>query len=85
MSVLNTLNLNPAYVSKIFKEVTGKTFVEYLTWVRIEKSKKLLCEADLTIKDIAELVGYNNSHCFIKVFKEDAGITPGEYRDIYKT
>ena len=48
-------------------------------------SKKLLCEADLTIKDIAELVGYNNSHCFIKVFKEDAGITPGEYRDIYKT
>lgn len=82
-SVSETLNLNPAYVSRLFKMTTGKTFVEYVTWVRMEKSKELLLSGELRVHEIGKSVGYNNAYYFIKVFKEHAGVTPGEYKKLF--
>ncbi|UUZ85273.1 helix-turn-helix domain-containing protein [Paenibacillus sp. P26] len=79
-SVAEQLNLNPAYISRLFKQITGQPFVEYLKRVRIEKSKELLAEGNLKINEIGRQVGYGDSYYFIKVFKEIMGLTPGEYK-----
>jgi len=77
------LQLNPAYLSRIFRDKTGMNFLEYLTHVRIEKSKKLLHETNWKIKEIGEISGYSNVNYFIRVFKEMTGTTPREYRKLY--
>ena len=79
------MKLNPSYISRSFKESTGISFIDYLTDLRIEKSKKMLNESDLNIKDICLKVGYWNTNYFIKVFKKKTGKTPGEYRRNTKT
>ncbi|TBL78980.1 helix-turn-helix domain-containing protein [Paenibacillus thalictri] len=81
--VSEMLNLNPAYVSRLFKQYTGKSFTEYLTEVRIEKSKELLQQTELKVNEVGSKVGYHNTYYFIKVFKEHAGMTPGEYKRIF--
>lgn len=82
--VAEQAGLHPDYLSRIFKEHTGKTFSEYLNYVRLERSTSLLGDTDLKIKEIAVAVGYNNTNYFIKVFKETFGTTPKEYRISFK-
>jgi len=74
------LKLNPSYISRSFKETTGISFIDYLTDLRIEKSKILLKNGDLNVQDICLKVGYWNTNYFIKVFKKKTGKTPGEFR-----
>ncbi|RAV09509.1 hypothetical protein DQG23_39435 [Paenibacillus contaminans] len=74
------LGLNPAYLSRIFKEKTGEAFSEYVTRVRMEHSKRLLVETEMKIKEIGDSVGYHKTNYFIKLFKDYTGMTPGEYR-----
>jgi len=78
--VAEQLGLNPSYLSRIFKDEQGVTFLEYLTSVRIKRSKELLETTNLKIKEISEQVGYLKTNYYIKLFKEFTGITPGEYR-----
>lgn len=73
--------LHPNYLSRLFKEKTGKNFVEYLTEVRIEKVKELLGNSDLKIVEICAMTGYDNPRYFSKVFKQATGMTPREYRE----
>lgn len=70
---------NPFQLSRAFKQEAGLNFVDYVTKVRVDKSKELLLQSDLKINDIAEKVGYNPSY-FIKVFKKSEGMTPRHYR-----
>ncbi|MBP1991406.1 helix-turn-helix domain-containing protein [Paenibacillus eucommiae] len=77
------LNLNPSYLSRVFKESTGGTLMDYLTGVRIEKSKHLLTESSLKIKEIGERLGYTQANYFTKLFRSYTGLTPGEYRRKY--
>ncbi|MNR59293.1 HTH-type transcriptional regulator YesS [compost metagenome] len=67
-------------MSLIFKEETGDTFINYVTRIRVERTKSLLCETELTIAQIAKEVGYANAQHLIRVFKKQEGKTPGEYR-----
>jgi len=79
-SIADYIGLNASYFSRVFKNVTGKTVLEYITLKRLEVSKKLLQETNLTINQIAQNVGYNNVHSFLRFFKKYEGITPGDYR-----
>lgn len=79
-SSAEALNLNPAYVSRLFKQTTGQTFMEYVTRIRMEKSKQLLAESDMKVGEIGRLVGYSQDYYFIRLFKEHTGVPPGEYR-----
>ncbi|MNR29704.1 HTH-type transcriptional regulator YesS [compost metagenome] len=81
--VAEQLNLNPAYISRLFKQITGQPFVDVLKKVRIEKSKELLVQSDMKIGEIGKQVGYSNAYYFIKVFKEMIALTPGEYKKMY--
>ncbi|MFS0881350.1 AraC family transcriptional regulator [Metabacillus niabensis] len=66
---------------RIFKQSTGYTPIEYLTKVRMEKAVNLLRQSELTIDEIAKLIGYSNGSYFIKVFRKWLGFSPGEFRD----
>ena len=79
-SIAEQLGLSPSYVSRIFKEEQGVTFLEYLTEVRMKFGKQLIATTNLKIKEIGERVGYVKTTYFIKLFKEATGMTPGEYR-----
>lgn len=58
----------------------GDNFKNYLSIYRIEKAKELMQENEgLRIKDLAELVGYNSSNTFIRIFRKYEGISPGKY------
>ena len=75
---------NPAYLGRMFYTETGETFSEYLTKVRIGKSKALLDESHMKIQEISERVGFSNPTYFHTVFKRMVGITPSEFREQYK-
>ena len=77
------LGFNPSYFSTLFKKETGTSFVEYLVKVRMEKTKELLRETDLTIQDICFMVGYNDVRHFRKLLTRTTGLSPKEYRRIF--
>ena len=79
-SLAEQFYLHPNYLSRLFKEKTGKNFVEYLTEVRMEKVKELLCSSDYKIIEICAMTGYDNPRYFSRVFKQYTGMTPREYR-----
>ncbi|WP_312029462.1 AraC family transcriptional regulator [Paenibacillus sedimenti] len=74
---------NTVALSKAFKQVTGKNFIDYLTELRIEKAKELLRDTDLKINDIAEKAGYQPSY-FNRIFKKQEGVTPSQYREFHR-
>lgn len=81
--VATYVNLNPKYLSRIFKVATGKTLLEHLTQLRIKKAKELFSDCSLSIKEISAMIGYKDIHSFMRFFKKYEGITPGEYRDLH--
>lgn len=75
------LNLSPYYLSKLFKEEVGVTFMEYLTNLKIERAKELLSESMLTMKEICVEIGYADPNYFSRIFKKTVGMTPTEFRE----
>jgi len=71
---------NSSYFSRLFKENIGTNFFDYVSKVRIEKSKIMLSTTSNGIQKIAGLVGYNNRSSFIRSFSKHTSITPSEYR-----
>lgn len=69
------------YFSEQFKLRTGKNFNEYLNELRIDKASELLKRPGLKVSEVGELVGYNNSSYFIKVFRKKTGMTPSDFRN----
>lgn len=78
--VAEQVHLNPYYFSKVFKQQTGETFIDYITRIRIEHAKQWMSNKDMSLKEICYLVGYNDPNYFSRVFKKVTGITPSEYR-----
>lgn len=78
-SICSYLNISTSHFSTIFKEVTGETFVEVLTRVRMEKARELLENTTLKNYEIAEKVGFSDPHYFGISFKKMTGKTPTEY------
>ena len=68
------------YLSRMFKEVTGYGFKEYLILYRLNEAKKLLCSTNLSVADICHAVGYSNVNHFIRIFRQHEGISPLKYR-----
>ncbi len=79
--VAGAVFLSPTYFSKLFSEEMACRFTVYLNKVRIEKSKLLLKSTDISLVDLAGLVGYEDQSYFTRVFKRIVGISPGRYRE----
>ncbi len=69
-----------AYLFRVFKEKTGKTIMEYYLKLKIERAKQLLRENELSVKEISELLAFNEPNYFTKTFKRIAGLTPTAYK-----
>ena len=78
--VAKEVDLSPNYLSAVFSQEMGTTFVEYLTARRMEKARELLRHSDLRSGEIAAAVGYKDSHYFSFLFKKTQGCTPRDYR-----
>lgn len=81
--VANLCNMSYSYFSRQFKKIAGKSFTEYLNFLRITESEKLLLDKSFDIADIAVEVGFCDSSYFIKTFKKYKGVTPKQYKQIY--
>ncbi|WP_178021415.1 AraC family transcriptional regulator [uncultured Paenibacillus sp.] len=75
------LQLNIAHLSRLFKKSTGKNFMDYLIDLRIERAKQMLTDSAETVQRIGEKVGYVNTQSFIRIFKKNVGVTPGQFRE----
>lgn len=73
--------LSPTYMCQIFKKENNETIIEYLTKLRVEKSKILMKSPDLKLFQIAEMVGFENATYFTTVFKKQTGMIPGKFRE----
>lgn len=74
------VGMNPAYLSVLFKETLGKTYIKYLTGIRVEKACQFLAEGN-KVSVVASMVGISDVHYFGEIFKKYTGKTPREYRD----
>lgn len=83
--VARAQNISPQYLSKLFKEETSYTFVEFLTRLRIEKAQQLMVEKDLSIKEICYEVGYSDPNYFSRLFRKQTGLMPKTYIGQFRT
>jgi len=75
-------SLSPKYLSRLFKEETGKGLTEFKIALKIDKARELLESTSFSVKEIAEKLGYESAEAFEKVFKRIEGRTPTEYRHL---
>ena len=71
---------SPAYLSRLFKQHTGRSLVGYIQQRKMQSACKLMKESDLSIEKIMDTVGYSDKKHFYDVFLATYGVTPGEYR-----
>lgn len=83
ISVSRHVGMSPAHFSTVFSQTIGRTFISYLTSMRIGRAKELLTQTDMKLSAIALEIGYNEPNYFSHVFKKSLGTTPKEYRNSY--
>lgn len=72
--------LSVPYLSSVFRQEYGKPLKQFINEVRIEKAKEFLADPKYKITEVAEKVGYDKVHAFLRLFKDYTGMTPGQYR-----
>ena len=79
-STAQAVHMSPSYFSIVFKQTVGRSFISYLTDLRMEQSKYLLQHTSRRVYEIGYAVGYDNPTYFSTLFKRCYGIGPTEYR-----
>jgi len=75
------VHLSPFYFSRLFKQEKGCNFVDFLTRTRVDKAKSMLQNREYTIVRIAAESGYHDASYFCRVFRQEVGMTPNQYRN----
>lgn len=73
------VNMSPSYLSRLFKQEAGISFIEYLMKYKVEKARKLLEVTDYSITEIASMVGYSERN-LNRAFQRHVAMTPKQYR-----
>lgn len=84
-SIANTFYVSKEHLSRRFKTTQGKTLLDYLTSLRMEKAKELILLHDMSIKNVATTIGFHDIAYFYRVFKKYFNVVPGEMRNQYNT
>ncbi|WP_229750519.1 response regulator [Paenibacillus nasutitermitis] len=75
--------LNPSYLSRLFKKVTGINLNAYIQETRLGKAAELLRESEYKIYEISKMSGYDYPPYFTKIFRKSLGMSPQQYRDFH--
>lgn len=78
--IAEEVEVSAFHLSRIFKAATGATVLDYMTSTRMEEAKRLMRETNLSIKEVAAAVGYNDQNYFSRVFRRVTGTTPSSFR-----
>lgn len=73
------VQLSSSYLSRIFKEITGYSIIEYFNKIKIDKAKEQLIEGDKKVKEVARTLGFIDEFYFSRIFKKLEGISPSEF------
>lgn len=79
--IAKSMHVSPGYLSTVFKEYVGESFVSYITDFRIKRAKQLLANTELMVYEISEMVGYENHTYFSTLFKKLTGLSPKAWRE----
>jgi len=74
------ITVSPDYFTKMFKDSIGKTPVDYINGIRINKALELLSRKEVPVNEIADMVGFSNPNYFHKIFKQYMNTSPLAYR-----
>lgn len=75
------IGITQGYLSRLFKERTGYTFLEYLTCYRLRRALKLLRDRSIRINEVAHQTGFRDHGYFSQLFRRYMGVTPGRFRN----
>lgn len=78
--ICQKLNYSRAYLSKIFKQETEYTIMEYIMMQKIKTAKKLIREKNMNFTQISDKLSFDNPHYFSRVFKRITNMTPSDYK-----
>ena len=81
MSIAEKFDMNANYMSGVFKQQNGKSILEYIAKVRIEKTKEIMQKQDISNEELCKMIGYTNVRTFSRVFTKYVGISPGKYKE----
>lgn len=79
--IASYLHISATYVSRLFREKTGRSFLEYVHQLRVNSAASMLITSDRPIIDIAFQTGFESIRTFYRVFREVKGHSPREYRN----
>jgi AraC-like DNA-binding protein len=79
-TISKKIYLSPAYISKVFKEETGETPINYLIKIRLSKAREMLMAGGRSVKSVARAVGYDDAYYFSKLYKKYHGVAPSKER-----
>lgn len=83
-SIADGIGLSAKYISKVFKEETGKSILDYIHGLRIKKAQSLIQLGRYSLEEIYEQVGYANDVTFRRAFVKFTGVVPSEYKNSLK-
>ena len=75
------VNISPAYLSTLFKKVSGQSISDTIAALRIESACRYLSSTNLSLKEISSKCGYANQYYFSNSFKKRLGVSPSVYRE----
>jgi len=77
----NETNLSTNYLSQVFSEHAGASFLQYLTDCRMGRALELMADPRIPISQIGAMVGYENANYFARLFRKRHGMSPSEFRE----
>lgn len=80
-AISDHFHFSQEYLLRLFKKEEGITILQYINDLKLKRAKELLRNPDLQVRDIAELLGFNDNSYFIRFFKSKTGVSPRIYRE----
>jgi two-component system response regulator YesN len=80
-SLADHFKVHPVYLSRVFREQSGESLIDYIHQIRLKHAKLLFKSESDGLDEVAKAVGYGNTRTFTRVFKKYEGVTPGRYKD----
>lgn len=79
--IADHFGFTPSYVSKVFRDYSRQSLLDYINEIRIEAAKKLMQDKSVMVGDVSAQVGFTNVRTFTRIFKKYVGVTPGKYKE----